>query len=168
MDFLDINTDDSAKKKGFTWISLLTILVILSALLMEGASHWTIWRVKQAKHVLFHDIARALAFARAEALLRGETLELAPLDFTGNWALGIRLYPVHQKNTAIQTWQWQLPDGIQLTWHGFLGRDNLVVSAKPESLAMNGYFLLESTRLGSEQWVVSRLGRIRLLRKHVA
>ncbi|MCH9717501.1 MAG: hypothetical protein K0U24_04075 [Gammaproteobacteria bacterium] len=156
------------ERKGFTWISLLTILVILSMLLMAGASHWATWRVKQAKHVLFHDIARALAFTRAEALLRGETLELSPVDFTGNWALGIRLYPIDEKNTAIKTWQWQLPDGMQLTWHGFLGQDKLVVNAKPESLAMNGYFLLENTRLGSEQWVVSRLGRMRVLRKHVA
>lgn len=156
------------EKNGFTWISLLTTLVILSILLMTGASHWTVWRLKHAKHVLYNDLARALAFARAEALLRGETLELAPADVTKNWALGIRLYSIHEQNAAMQTWQWQPPHGMQLTWHGFLERDKLKVSAQPESLAMNGYFLLESTRLGSEQWVVSRLGRIRVLRKHVA
>ena len=146
---------------GFTWLSTLIVLAILGGLLMEGPSLWKASRIQTDKRVLFHDVARMLAFSRTEAFLRGETLELLPLSVTNNWAEGIRLSQIH-------TWQWQMPEGMKLTWHGFLGQDKLVVSDLSESLAMNGYFLLEIPAQVAEKWVVNRFGRMRVLRKNVA
>jgi type II secretory pathway pseudopilin PulG len=157
---------------GFTWISLLAILVILGSLLVAGASNWRHACVLQAKRVLFNDIARALAFSRTEAFLSGNNLVLQPLDKqSNNWALGIHLQTEKEPLCEIHRWPWEVSRQIKLTWHGFLGQNKLVVSAKPESLAMNGYFLLEpidGQAFSSEKWVVNRFGRMRVLRKHVA
>jgi hypothetical protein len=160
---------------GFTWISLLIVLTILGGLLTAGASTWQHTRITQAKRVLFHDIARALAFSRTEAFLRGKTLALLPLDTQNhNWALGIQLQLLDNKisdkaSDKIHRWlSWHMSKHIHLTWHGFQGPDKVIVNTRPESLAMNGYFLLEGPRLLPERWIVNRFGRIRVLRKHVA
>ncbi|MDX2345511.1 MAG: hypothetical protein QNK11_01355, partial [Legionella sp.] len=90
---------------------------------------------------------------------------------TNNWASGIQLQQDNKASNPIHKWSWHGFKNIQLTWHGFLGQDKLTVSAKSESLAMNGYFLLEPVKNKDflpERWLVNRFGRIRVLRKHVA
>lgn len=139
----------------------MIVLTIVGILSIQGVSSWHQWRRAQSIRVLQHDIARALAFARNEAFLRGETLELTPLSPTHNWAEGIML-------DHIQTWEWHIPMSIKLTWHGFRGNDRLVVSHLSESLAMNGYFLLEVPAKTPEKWVVNRFGRLRIPGKQVA
>ncbi len=130
---------------------------------MVGVPYWQNTRITQEKRILFNDIARALAFARAEAFLRGETLELLPLQPQSNhWNLGIKLQLENKPSEIIHQWPWHFSKNIQLTWHGFRGQDKLIVSSKPESLAINGYFLLKTSETLSERWVVSRFGRIRL------
>ncbi|MCH9755707.1 MAG: hypothetical protein K0U37_00750 [Gammaproteobacteria bacterium] len=156
------------KQTGFTWISVLITLVVLGGLVTEGAQHWQAWRMIQGTRVMFYDLTRALAFARTEAFLREETLVLLPSDISHNWALGIQLQSEYHPLFKVHAWQWHVPQGIALTWHGFRGQDKLVVSHAPESLAMNGYFLLEVPKRVSEKWVVNRFGRMRVLRKHVA
>ena len=156
------------QQTGFTWISTLIVLAILGGLFIEGASLWKASRIQAAKRVLFHDLARALAFARTEAFLRGEALALSPSNTGNNWAAGIKLQSENNSLSQAHTWQWHVPHSIQLTWHGFRGRDKLVVSHASESLAMNGYFVLEMPAETPEKWVVNRFGRMRVLRKHVA
>ncbi|MDF1677602.1 MAG: hypothetical protein P1U32_02775 [Legionellaceae bacterium] len=155
------------KHAGFTWLSTLLVLAIVGGLLMQGASLWRASRIQTARRVLFHDMTRILAFARTEAFLRGETLAILP-DSNQNWAVGLKLQASNPVSLQIHAWRWHMPQGMKLTWHGFLGRNKLLVSHKPEHLAMNGYFLLEGLSGVSEKWVVNRFGRMRVLRKHVA
>ncbi len=153
-------------QKGFTWVSLLTVLVILGILSTEGISSWHTWCTEHKIHVLQHDISHALVFARNEAFLRSETLVLGPSEESNNWALGTVLQS--QTNDLVHSWQWQLPKDIVLTWHGFLGSDKLVISHTSEHLAMNGHFLLERAGKASKKWVVNRFGRLRVSIKQVA
>ncbi len=155
------------KCTGFTWFSILFVLSIVGGLLVQGASLWEASRIQIAKRVLFHDMTRILAFARTEAFLRGETLVILP-DSNQNWAMGLKLQADNPLSCQIHTWRWHIPQSMKLTWHGFLGRDKLLISHKPEHLVMNGYFLLEGLSGVSEKWVVNRFGRMRVLRKHVA
>lgn len=152
------------KKKqqtGFTWVSTLIVLLIVGGLFTQGAYHWKVWRVRQMKRVLFHDIERALAFARNTAFLRGETLILSPSNTENNWALAIKLQTQNKQSVDIHAWQWHFKEHVQLTWHGFLGQDKLIISHRAESLAMNGYFILEGPFFSAEKWVVNRFGRIK-------
>jgi Tfp pilus assembly protein FimT len=158
------------KQAGFTWISVLIVLSVLGGLLTAGAPHWTSFRERRAKKIVFHEISQMLAFARTEAFLRGKTLRLSPMHPTGNWVCGVQLQPSKYLSDEVsdKIRIWYFPENAQLTWHGFLAQDNLLIAAVPDRLAMNGYFLFEAAHTLPERWVVNRFGRIRVLRKHVA
>jgi len=155
---------------GLTWVEVLVTLAILGILLSAGVSHW---RALQAKHVerrLLNDIARVLTFARNQAFLQAETLELRPRVATEGWSSGMVLEFKNKTQSehkqCLHTWRWHVP-GAHLTWHGFLGDEAIIIAHSPARLAMNGYFLLETPHATPTRWVVNRFGRIRALRKHV-
>jgi prepilin-type N-terminal cleavage/methylation domain-containing protein len=156
---------------GFTWVELLVTLAMLGILLSVGVGSWPRLRATQIKHAMLHDLARAFAFARTEAFLSAETLVFLPKRASGDWSSGMVLQPETSERhvmsgDARHVWHWHNAR-IHLTWHGFRGTHDLVVSHIPHRLAMNGYFLVDVQGLSVERWVVNRFGRIRVLRKHV-
>lgn len=156
---------------GFTWVELLITLAMFGILVSVGVGSWPLLRARHIKHVMLHDMTRAFAFARTEAFLGAKTLVFLPKRASGDWSSGMVLQPEEPEhrvmlNVARHVWHWH-DAGVHLTWHGFQGTHDLVVSHVPHRLAMNGYFLVDVQGLPLEQWVVNRFGRIRVLRKHV-
>ena len=155
---------------GLTWIEVLVTLAILGILLLAGVSHWRGLQAQQTERRLFSDVGRVLTFARNQAFLRSETLVLLPRVASEGWSSGmvleIKKHTQDEKAQRLHEWRWH-DSGVQLSWHGFLGDDALVVAHSPAKLAMNGYFLLETAHSNQVRWVVNRFGRIRVLRKHV-
>lgn len=155
---------------GLTWVEVLVTLAILGVLLVAGESHWRGLQTKQAERRLLNDVGRVLTFARNQAFLQAETLVLLPRVASEGWSSGMVLKPktvrLNGCTPELHVWRWHYP-GVHLSWHGFLGNDALVVDHSPAKLAMNGYFLLETTHSNQARWVVNRFGRIRALRKHV-
>ncbi len=162
--------DKKPQVAGFTWVSVLAVLAILGGLCVSGSAHWQTISYLHAKRVLREDISRAIVFSKALASAEETALTLRPL-LSGtdvNWASGMVLSFAHRPLDVIYTWSWRWPSIMTLTWHGFQGENQLGVSASADSLAMNGYFLLEARGRVAERWVVNRFGQIRVLRKHVA
>jgi hypothetical protein len=156
---------------GFTWVELLITLAMLGMLICAGVRSWPLLRATHIKHVMLHDMTRAFAFARTEAFLSTETLVFLPQLASGDWSSGMVLQPEESEHSVMlgvarHVWHWHRAR-IHLTWHGFRGTHDLIVSHIPHRLAMNGYFLVDVQGLPVERWVVNRFGRIRVLRKHV-
>jgi len=155
---------------GVTWVEVLVTLAILGVLLASGMSHWRGLQAQHAERRLFHDLGHILAFARNQAFLRAETLVLLPRVASEGWSSGMVL--VFQNTTLeahaqpLHTWRWRYPN-VHLSWHGFLGEDTIIIAHNPAKIAMNGSFLIKINHLEQKRWVVNRLGRIRVLRKHV-
>lgn len=146
---------------GLTWIELLVTLAICGVLLSVGTPSLKTWYVTQSKYRMLEDMKRGLAYARTEAFLQGETLVLRPTQGSTDWSSGMQLQS--EKDSKIQhVWHWRTM-GMHLTWHGFLKSEGLIISPNPGRLAMNGYFLLESSSVSPERWVVNRFGRIRVM-----
>lgn len=149
---------------GLTWVEVLATLTILGFLLSLGVPSWRALQTQQAERRLLNDVERVLVFARNQAFLRAETLQLHPRVASDGWGSGMVL--VLKKTSdghseLLHTWHWHYP-GMHLTWHGFLGEDAIVIAHTPAKLAMNGHFVFDKQNTSPKQWVVNRFGKIRI------
>ncbi len=158
------------KQPGYTLIELLLVLTIIGVILTASLASWHTTQLAYIKRNVLRDITHALYMARSEAILNAETFIFSPINASSDWSSGMMLHQATNASvtqaTARQVWHW--PDKrLHLSWHGFQGDKQIVVSHVPHRLALNGYFLVNIKGFPTERWVVNRFGRIRVLRKHV-
>jgi len=152
---------------GMTLIELLMNLAVVAILacfsvpllFSDTAQHVIEERKKELKYIL--------SYARAQALLREETLILAPLKNTidNDWSEGLRLYvqngralPPKRKHT-VHEWHWP-KSRFKLYWFGFQSKNYLLINPDSSKLAMNGYFLVKKNQDILSKMHVSRFGRL--------
>lgn len=151
--------------RGFTLIELLICLAIVSLVVLfsmpETFSHYHKNQLKTLKS----ELITAIAYARNEALLRGQRLALAPLD-SKNWSEGMMLFidnKEHQyrkREELIHQWQWHSKIA-HLSWKGFRSDNYLIFAPDIGEATCSGHFKITNAQGEEAILIINRIGRIR-------
>lgn len=151
-------------KNGFTLLeSLITLIVVIGLITLGIASYSYIVR-KNEQQTIVDELRTAVQYAKLQAVIRGETISLGPLNSSFNWANGLKLTSWNkrtQTNELLYQWQWRHVRW-SLTWQGARSLKRVTFSNNPANAISNGHFTLEN--LDTHQQVViilNRLGRIK-------
>lgn len=82
-------------QNGFTWIEILVVLAIVALLATLALPQYRGFVAKNKSEDIAEQIKRGIVFAREQAILRGQMIQLCPYDHDKNcgddWSLGFRV-----------------------------------------------------------------------------
>jgi len=102
-------------------------------------------------------------YAKNQALTKGTSMTLTPLD---TWTSGMELSSLNPQTNKVEKlyqWQWQHPAWI-VEWKGVGSDKSITFASNPLNLLCNGHFSVR--KVGNSKAVVivlNRLGRVRVV-----
>lgn len=161
-----LNLNRRHRSPGFSFIEVLTALIIFGILSGYSLSLMPSLHRKNQLEVMANEIKQAIHFAKIEALTHAHTITLTPLSEDADWSAGMLLFVdnnIHHytpKTTLIREWHWH-SKALNVTWHGFESSHYLRFSPDLLERGANGHFVVQDNEKHQIKLVVNRLARVR-------
>lgn len=151
--------------KGYTLIETLLGLALLAVLFVFSVMSYSSFMHRNDKQTLIDEINVAVQYAKAQAILLGNPVYLAPLSSTFNWSEGMVLNQLNKHSGKMELlfqWQFHHPNW-RMSWSGVNAAKNITLSNNPAKAISNGQFVLTNNHTKEEVVIIlNRLGRIRI------
>lgn len=162
-----INRPSTHEFSGFTLLELLVCLSLVAIVFFFALPFGASLHHKNQLETLIDSVSNGITIAKTQALARGETLVLSPLNDSTDWSQGMWLFVDNQQHTyrpgakLLYEWHWQA-EGVSMIWHGFQSDNYLLFTPDIARNTVNGYFLIKHGHQPPIKLVVNRLGRVKL------
>ena len=151
--------------KGFTFIEIVIVLILITVLTLLSVGSSSQLISNNEKQALVDDIRSIMQYARVQAVSRGHTVYLAPLDAELNWSKGVVLTQYNKKmnrDEVIHQWQWSYHHWT-VNWSGVHASHNIAFAHDTVHAISNGTFTLCNILTHEKiEIIVNRLGRVRM------
>jgi Tfp pilus assembly protein FimT len=155
-----------SSSRGFTFLELMSYLVILTLFLTCSTSVGVSFYKKNQQRIIAEEIKAAIHFAQLQAVSTGQSLVLTPLDARNDWSNGMLLFmdnPKHHydsESKLIHKWQW-FAKPVHVTWQGFQSKRYLLFTPTINNNTVNGYFMIHAALCNDIKLTINRIGRIK-------
>ncbi|WP_278043997.1 GspH/FimT family pseudopilin [Legionella santicrucis] len=150
---------------GFTLLELLITMTLFASLLIIGVSSYGYFTRKNEQQIIIDELRNAMQYAKVQAMIRGNSVFLMPLDASLNWSKGMILNSQNKQTNQVELifqWQWNHPRW-SLNWMGVSSNKKIVFSNNPTQAMCSGHFSLINNNTHEQiTLILNRLGRIRV------
>lgn len=153
--------------KGFTSLELLVVLalfILFAVSTLVVSSHFLVERKLQK---ILAQLEQGIQYARAQALVLGRPLQLTPDRSASDWSQGMVLTDISNQHAGkpiiITRWQWRLPAGYLLEWHGAQLSSAIVFVPDLQHAMSNGHFSFIQNGVEWRRVIMNRLGSVHVL-----
>ncbi|KTC78671.1 Tfp type 4 fimbrial pilin related signal peptide protein domain [Legionella cincinnatiensis] len=146
-------------------LELLITMTLFASLLIIGVSSYSYFIQKNEQQIIIDELRNAVQYAKLQAMIRGNSVFLIPLDVSLNWSKGMILNSLNKQTNQVELihqWQWN-HSRWSLNWIGVSSNNKIVFSNTPTQAMCNGHFSLINNHTHEQiTLILNRLGRIRV------
>lgn len=155
---------DFIQTSGFTSFELLVVLTLITvtAVFLLNVGHQRLVDEKIQK--VIGQLRAGVEYAHVQTMMLGHSLELSPKLSSLDWSQGMVLRDFLKNDTEnsqiMATWQWRLPSGYHLFWHGAQSKKAVFFTADLAHAMSNGHFSFIRNGIEWRRVVINRLGYV--------